>query len=413
MEQELLPPIDQDAEQAFDPYLLRMVELDRMARALDLEAPVLEQMRHAELETTIRLPGIRSDGGASGLSALSSLYEPAAGAIIELGIGPDAHLNQVRASAFLNDLSCALLGLEWRGGSAGVIFDPSQFPERETRRLLRRYCEAAQRILPENFAISCIRGGNSTIHGWLSHDLRQFTSPSGAAARQADTQWERTGRWIAELTRAFTGASQVRTCAIQGGAGLGMEAARALSGGTGRRSGGTRVIMMSDASGAVLNEAGLDLARLEGHLAREQVLFGYAGGEHDYGAELPRCECDLLLLQAPMQITASNAHQVRARIIVECAPDAVSYEAKGRLAESGVEIIPEVLVRCGLVLLAAADSQPRALPEPRVRALLRQSAGQLRAEIVDRAATWRTSPARAALMLAVERRAIQIRRAGF
>jgi glutamate dehydrogenase/leucine dehydrogenase len=341
----------------------------------------------------------------------------------------------VRAAAFLNDLCCALLRLNWRGAAAGLTFDPTQYPERETRRLLRRYAEAAQRILPGCFSVSRIYGGNPAIHGWLGNDLRPFGR--GAAVDHVDMQWERLGRWIAELTRVFadsiqgkadsasagsSGYGEIRTCAIQGCAGLGMATARALSaapGGTTSKSHGTlfasgsaQVIMMSDSSGAVLNEAGLDLARLQAHLARERVLFGYAGGEHAYGADLPRCQCDLLILQAPMQITAGNVDAVRARMIVECVPDGVSYEAKARLASQGVEIIPELLVRCGPVLLAAAGSQTFAMPEARTRALLRQYARRLRTQVAEAASDWSTSPSRAAFMLAVERRAAQLRRAG-
>ena len=58
----LLPQIDQDVEQGFDPHLLQMVELERIARAIDVEDAILEQMRHAELELTIHLPASRSDG---------------------------------------------------------------------------------------------------------------------------------------------------------------------------------------------------------------------------------------------------------------------------------------------------------------------------------------------------------------
>ena len=426
MTQDLLPPVDQEAEQGFDPYLLRMLGLDRTARALDLEDTVLEQMRHAELEATIRLPGARSDGSAAGLSALACLYAPAAGSILELAIGPDTHLNQVRASAFLNDLSCALLGLGWRGGAAGLILDSSQYPERETRRLLRRWCEALQRTVPGGCALSSVHGGNRAIQGWLGQDLRQFTSPSGAAARQAETQPERRGRWIAELVRAFAGDVEVRTCAIQGAAGLGMAVARALSTGVSRRkagaasrlpeallaSGGVQVVMMSDSSGAVRNQEGMELGRLEAHLTHEQVLFGYPGGEHARSDDLPGCECDLLVLQSPMQITTRNADQVRARLVVECVPDCVSQDAKTRLAASGVEIVPELLVRCGPILLAAAESQAYLMRESRVGALLRQRAVQLRDEIAERALAWKTTLSHAALMLAIERRAAQLRRAG-
>ena len=75
-----------------------------------------------------------------------------------------------------------------------------------------------------------------------------------------------------------------------------------------------------------------------------------------------------------MQITAANSGRVQAKLIVECVPDSVSHAAKAELAARGVAVIPEVLVRSGLVLLSAADSGVLPLAESRIRALLRRTA---------------------------------------
>jgi glutamate dehydrogenase/leucine dehydrogenase len=408
----LLPQIDLDVEQGFDPHLSQMVELERIARALDVEDAILEQMRHAELELTIHLPASRSDGAAANISALQCLYSHSSGCITELAIGPDVFLNQVRASAFANDLSCALLGLELRGGAAGIICDLSQYSEREMRRLFRGYCQRLRATLPSLFGFSRVYGGNRAIHGWLGHGLEGAGKGFGAV-RQAESQWTLLARWITELIAA-AGQPGLRTYAIQGCAGLGLAIARAVSGrGVSSLSGntGARVIMMSDASGAILNDAGVDVAQLESHIQREQMLFGYPEAEHAYSADLSKCACDVLVLQAPMQITAANAGQVQAKLIVECVPESVSHAAKAELAARGVEVIPEVLVRIGLVLLSAADSGLVPLAESRLRALLRRTARKLMPEIRRSTAIWKTDLSRAVLSLAMERRANQIRRA--
>jgi glutamate dehydrogenase/leucine dehydrogenase len=168
---------------------------------------------------------------------------------------------------------------------------------------------------------------------------------------------------------------------------------------------------MSDSSGAILNDSGMDVARLESHVQREQMLFGYLGAEHAYSADLSQCVCDVLVLQAPMQITAANSGRVQAKLIVECVPDSISHTAKANLAARGITVIPEVLVRSGLVLLSAADSGVLPLAESRIRALLRRTAKKLILEIRRSAETWKTDLSQAALSLAVERRANQIRRA--
>ncbi len=405
----LLPKFDQDAEQGFDPHLSQMAELDRIARALDVEDTILGQMRHAELELTIHLPASRSDGAAANISALQCLYSHSSGCITEFAIGPDVFLNQVRASAFANDLSCALLGLELRGGAAGIICDLSQYSEREMRRLFRSYCQRLRATLPSLFGFSRVYGGNRAIHGWLGHDLEGAGKGFGAV-RQAESQWTLLARWITELIAA-TGQPELRTYAIQGCAGLGLAIARAVSGRGVTALSGNTVIMMSDASGAILNDAGVDVAQLEAHIQREQMLFGYPEAEHAYSADLSKCACDVLVLQAPMQITTANTGQVQAKLIVECVPDSVSHAAKAELAARGVAVIPELLVRSGLVLLSAADSGLVPLAESRLRALLRRTASKLMTEIRRSAAIWKTDLSHTVLSLAIERRANQIRRA--
>jgi len=119
----------------------------------------------------------------------------------------------------------------------------------------------------------------------------------------------------------------------------------------------------------------------------------------------------VLIMQAPMQITVANASRVRAKLIVECVPDCVSLAAKAELAARGIAVIPEVLVRSGLVLLSAADSGVLPLAESRIRALLRRTAQKLMPEIYRSAEIWKTDLSRAVLSLAIERRANQIRRA--
>ena len=234
------------------------------------------------------------------------------------------------------------------------------------------------------------------------------------AVRQAEPQWMLLARWITELIAAAEQPAP-RTYAIQGCAGLGLAIARAVSGsGASAFSGnaGARVIMMADTSGAVLNQAGLDVARLESHIQREQMLFGYSGAEHAYSAELSKCACDVLVLQAPMQVTAATIRRVQAKLIVECVPDCVSHAAKAELAAKGIIVIPEVLVRSGLVLLSAADSGVLPLTGRAFALCCGKPRKKLMPEIRRSAELWKTDLARAALSLAIERRANQIRGAG-
>ena len=189
---DLLPRIDRDAGPAYDPHLLRMVELERVTRVLDVEDLIIEQMRHAEFETTFHMPGTRSDGAAGTICALQSLYSQSFPCIAEFSIGPEVFLNQIRASAFSNDLACALLGIDARGGAAGIICDLAQFSEREVHRLIHRYCESLRSTVKHPVCFSRITGANGAIHGWLNTNLRTWGNGLQVpAARLADNQFQR------------------------------------------------------------------------------------------------------------------------------------------------------------------------------------------------------------------------------
>ena len=112
-----------------------------------------------------------------------------------------------------------------------------------------------------------------------------------------------------------------------------------------------------------------------------------------------------------MQVTAATIRRVQAKLIVECVPDCVSHAAKAELAAKGIIVIPEVLVRSGLVLLSAADSGVLPLTGPHSR-FAAANARKLMPEIRRSAELWKTDLARAALSLAIERQANEIRGAG-
>jgi len=82
-------------------------------------------------------------------------------------------------------------------------------------------------------------------------------------------------------------------------------------------------------------------------------LEGWTGGERITNEELLELECDILVLAAREdQVTAENAHRIRAKLISEGANGPTSLEADAILAERGIPILPDILTNAGGVTVS-------------------------------------------------------------
>jgi glutamate dehydrogenase (NAD(P)+) len=136
-------------------------------------------------------------------------------------------------------------------------------------------------------------------------------------------------------------------CVVQGFGNVGSIAARELF------DLGARVTAVSDVSGGVYSEDGLDIPALQEHVRDHGSLAGCEDGERVSNEELLELDCDVLVLAAREdQITADNAPRVRARMIAEGANGPTSIGADAILAERGISVLPDILTNAGGVTVS-------------------------------------------------------------
>src|SRR5436853_4516157 len=83
---------------------------------------------------------------------------------------------------------------------------------------------------------------------------------------------------------------------------------------------GAKVIAVSDVRGGIYNPKGLDLWALEKHVASTKSVVGFAESEPISNSDLLLLPCDILVPAAlERQITASNAANIKCRILAEAA----------------------------------------------------------------------------------------------
>src|SRR5919108_177386 len=255
---------------------------------------------------------------------------------------------------------CALLRLPYGGAKGGVRCNPRALSPGEIQRLTRRYTsELLPFIGPQADIPAPDMATNEQTMAWmmdtysmqkgyavpeivtgkpvaLGGSLFRHEATGAGVVMVVERACERLGRRLAE-----------QRCVVQGFGNVGGIAARELAA---KRATGLAV---SDLSGGVYDESGLDVDALLAFAGEHGSLEGYVLAERLTNAELLELPCDVLVLAAREdQVTAENAGRVEAALIAEGANGPTSVEADAILADRGVLILPDVLTNAGGVTVS-------------------------------------------------------------
>ena len=116
---------------------------------------------------------------------------------------------------------------------------------------------------------------------------------------------------------------------------------------------GATVVAVSDVSGGLHAEVGLDVPALQAYAREHGSLEGNEAGSRLTNEELLELDCDVLVLAAREdQITADNAPRIRARLIAEGANGPTSLEADAILNARGIPVLPDILTNAGGVTVS-------------------------------------------------------------
>ncbi len=348
-------PLIASAMDASESVLLEPTEqFEFAARVLDLETWIVRRLRHAEREITMNLL-VRDDTQPLICSAYSVQHSTVLGPCLGLlTFGNDVNVAELRASAMKRTWQTALLGLPLGGGAGAIICDPKEMSECQVRQMVKQYGAAMrdgsgferQVVMPDgSFA--------ERAASWLLPESTPLSSGQLAAVTGKPRALFGIdgGRIIGEtlktLAELASTALKGKTAVIEGFGQTAVAAFCALE------KAGVRVIAVSDTSGAIYNSKGLDFASVHEHVARSQVLFGFAQAESIPSAQLPSLACDLLLLTTDRrQLGAEECKDVRAQVIIEAGEGAMSPAADEMLTSAGVRVVPDLLGTCGRVLAA-------------------------------------------------------------
>ena len=337
-------------------------QFDLVADHLQIPHDERDRLKYPKRSMTVALPIHRDDGSTQVFPGYRVQHfltlGPTKGG---LRYHPDVRLGEVAALAMWMSWKCALTGLPYGGAKGGITCDPSKMSLTELERLTRRYTqEMIPFIGPQIDVMAPDVGTNEQVMAWMMDTYsvhNGYTVPSivtGKPVALGGSQGRReaTGRGVAYLANRATDTIGLdmskATAVVQGYGNVGAVAALSLA------RYGAKVIAVSDVRGGIYNRDGLDLWKLDEHVARTKSVVGFPEAEAISNDELLLLPCDILVPAAmERQITAANAGKIQCRIIAEAANGPTTPEADVILNQRPeIFIIPDVLCNAGGVVVS-------------------------------------------------------------
>ena len=343
-------------------------QLDRVAERMGLDPNIHAKMRHCQRSLVVSVPIRMDDGSVQVFEGYrvqhNSERGPTKGGV---RFHPGVTLDEVKALAMLMTWKCAVIGLPYGGAKGGVVCDPSTMSVGEIERMTRRYTSEISIIIgPAKDIPAPDVNTNPQTMSWMMDTYSMtvgYSVPGVVTGKPVEIggshgRAEATGRGVA--TVLIAAAERVglhpaqSTVAIQGFGNVGGAAAKFLYGK------GFKVVGATDVAGGTFNPRGLDVPALLAHVKQSpgRLIKGFAGGEYVEGhdaanARLLALPVDILAPCAlENQITAENAGQVKAKIVVEGANGPTTPEADAILADAGVVVVPDILANAGGVTVS-------------------------------------------------------------
>lgn len=262
-------------------------------------------------------------------------------------------LDEVRALASLMTWKTALIDVPFGGAKGGVAVDASLLTEIEKEEIIRRWTRSLVHVLGHHRDIPAPdMGTDSKTMAWLMDEFHRLEGfqPACVTGKPVELfgapgREEATGRGVAmvaaETLRQHNVEVQGATVAIQGFGNVGRYTALVC------QELGMKVIAISDVTGGIKDEKGLDIKEFFG----KKSLADVEVNERIGAAEVLEVKCDVLIPAAlGGVINSENMTRINARFIIEGANQPLSISADKNLRESGVFIVPDILANSGGVM---------------------------------------------------------------
>jgi glutamate dehydrogenase (NAD(P)+) len=336
--------------------------LNECAKIIKCDPNVLERLRRPRRSITVSIPVRMDDYSVKVFTGYRVQYNATLGPF-KGGIRyhQSVDLPEVVGLAALMTFKNSVLGLPLGGAKGGVAVDPGTLSRTENQNLTRRFTtEISHFIGPTKDIPAPDVGTNPQTMAWMMDTYSQehggYAQPAVVTGKPVDIGGS-AGRnhatglgavYVAE--KAFEKKGRTMKDAkivVQGFGNVGSYGALLLA------EKGVKIVAISDVSGGYHNTSGIDIAAAMDYVVTHKSLEGFTGGSKISNAELLCLPIDILVPAAMEDvITATNAGDIKAKLIVEGANGPVAASADAILDSKGIVIVPDILANSGGVTVS-------------------------------------------------------------
>jgi len=348
-------------EWASELWRIAVNQYERAADLLGIDPEYRTRLRDPRRSLVVNFPVRRDDGRVESFTGYRVQHTltmgPTKGG---MRYAPGVSLGECAALAMWMTFKCALHSLPFGGAKGGVRCDPSSLSVGELERITRRYAaELIPIIGPDRDIPAPDMATGEREMAWfmdtysqqVGHSVPEIVTGKPLVLGGTVGRLRATGMGVVFCIEAvlerFDWSLGSQRAVVQGFGNVGSVAARGLY------DRGAKVVAVSDVSGGLVSEAGLDIPALEAWVAQGKKLAEYHEGEHVGRREVLEVPCDLLIPAAvERQITQDNAPKLDCRMVIEAANGPTTPEADEILASRGIPVVPDVLANGGGVTVS-------------------------------------------------------------
>lgn len=359
--------MDDKQEESLDPIDISVQQFNRATCYIkQLRAGLVDFLKKPKHINIVNFPIEMDDGEVKSFQGYrvvhNRVFGPGKGGV---RYHPDVTMEEVIALAKLMTWKCALVNIPFGGAKGGVVCNTKELSDSELRRITRRFTtELADNIGPYTDIPAPDLYTNEQTMAWMfdTYDVlhpgknnRPVVTGKPVEMGGSYGRFEATGNGVYFVTERFLSKALIaeqQTVAgakvvIQGFGNVGSVAAQAFS-----RHGG-KIIAVSDSQGGVFNEAGLDLEEVAVFKKEHGTVVGLPNSMTITNEEILQLECDILIPAAlSNQITAENAFNIKAKVVVEAGNSPTTPKADEILSQRGIYLIPDIVANAGGVTVS-------------------------------------------------------------
>ncbi len=350
-------------KKSYNPYDNMLAVLDQAAEKLGLPEDEYVTLKYPERELKVSVPIKMDDGSIQVFEGYRVQHSSARGPY-KGGIRyhQNVNMDEVKALSAWMSFKCAVVNIPYGGAKGGIKVDPAKLSREELIRLTRRYTTRILPLIgPDQDIPAPDVNTNGEIMAWIMDTYSLFkghTVPGVVTGKPVEIggsvgRVEATGRGVTitayECMRAYGYDPADTRIAIQGCGNVGGVAADIFF--ADKR----KVVGMSDYTGGLYCADGLPVDQIHEFIKAGNTMdrFDAPNVKHISNEELITCDCDVLIPAAlENQITADNAADIKATMIIEAANGPTAVEADAILAKKDVVVCPDILSNAGGVVVS-------------------------------------------------------------